>query len=98
MTFSEKAVRSWDVPSEEAEPSGRANDPSGAATEPLRDELRERNGISWPAKIFRFIARLDFVRAQSSLPRHAYSEFAGHHGLEATRYGDWEYSGRCTDF
>jgi hypothetical protein len=37
-------------------------------------------------------------RKRSSPPRQAYSEFAGHRGLDATRYGDWEYSGRCTDF
>ena len=30
--------------------------------------------------------------------RKAYNEFRGTTGLDATRYGDWEYSGRCTDF
>ena len=30
--------------------------------------------------------------------RRVYSEFAGRRGVEATRYGDWEYGGRCTDF
>ena len=30
--------------------------------------------------------------------REVYTEFRGHRGVDATRYGDWEYSGRCTDF
>lgn len=30
--------------------------------------------------------------------RKAYSEFRDTAGVDATRYGDWEYSGRCTDF
>ena len=30
--------------------------------------------------------------------RRVYEEFAGRGGIDATRYGDWEYSGRCTDF
>jgi hypothetical protein len=25
-------------------------------------------------------------------------EIGGPKGLEPTRYGDWEYNGRCTDF
>ena len=30
--------------------------------------------------------------------RIQYHEFGKHAGMEATRYGDWEYYGRCTDF
>ena len=30
--------------------------------------------------------------------RRVYNEFVGQRGLDATRYGDWEYAGRCTDF
>ncbi len=30
--------------------------------------------------------------------RWKYEEFERGHGVSATRYGDWEYSGRCTDF
>jgi hypothetical protein len=32
--------------------------------------------------------------AQPRQPR----EIGGPKGLEPTRYGDWEYNGRCTDF
>jgi hypothetical protein len=30
--------------------------------------------------------------------RYAYTEFNDQDGIDATRYGDWEYTGRCTDF
>ena len=30
--------------------------------------------------------------------RYAYAEFNDKDGIDATRYGDWEYTGRCTDF
>lgn len=30
--------------------------------------------------------------------RWQYDEFENDAGVDATRYGDWEYSGRCTDF
>lgn len=33
-----------------------------------------------------------------SKTRRVYNEFAGTIGKDATRYGDWEYAGRCTDF
>lgn len=33
-------------------------------------------------------------REQSSRP----PELGGRDGLEPTRYGDWEYKGRCIDF
>ena len=33
-----------------------------------------------------------------SKSRSVYNEFVGKRGVEATRYGDWEYAGRCTDF
>ncbi len=40
--------------------------------------------------------------AWSALPsptvRCAYAEFNDKGGIDATRYGDWEYTGRCTDF
>ncbi|HYP36344.1 MAG TPA: DUF1674 domain-containing protein [Stellaceae bacterium] len=34
------------------------------------------------------------VRAPAAQPR----EIGGAEGPEPTRYGDWEYNGRCTDF
>ena len=42
-------------------------------------------------------------RSQPGVPgvgsaRHQYDEFADRDGVDAPRYGDWEYSGRCTDF
>jgi len=30
--------------------------------------------------------------------RWRYDEVGKTGGIDATRYGDWEYSGRCTDF
>ena len=30
--------------------------------------------------------------------RRAYSERQDLPGIDPTRYGDWEYNGRCTDF
>ena len=33
-----------------------------------------------------------------SRSRRVYNEFVGQRGIDATRYGDWEYAGRCTDF
>jgi len=33
-------------------------------------------------------------QAPAALPR----EIGGPQGPEPTRYGDWEYNGRCTDF
>ena len=30
--------------------------------------------------------------------RAAYRHSPGHRGVEPTRFGDWEYNGRCTDF
>ena len=30
--------------------------------------------------------------------RASYDEFPGGRQVDATRYGDWEYGGRCTDF
>ncbi len=30
--------------------------------------------------------------------RWQYDEVGGTGGIDSTRYGDWEYSGRCTDF
>jgi hypothetical protein len=34
--------------------------------------------------------------AQSEVPKPR--EIGGPKGPEPTRYGDWEYNGRCTDF
>ncbi|MGH7045945.1 MAG: succinate dehydrogenase assembly factor 4 [Stellaceae bacterium] len=31
-------------------------------------------------------------------PRPQQQEIGGPAGPEPTRYGDWEYNGRCTDF
>ncbi|HEY1431464.1 MAG TPA: DUF1674 domain-containing protein [Stellaceae bacterium] len=39
-------------------------------------------------------APADSGRPDTSLPR----EIGGPKGPEPTRYGDWEYNGRCTDF
>lgn len=45
------------------------------------------------------IKREPGTRGPPAPPRRgAYSEFAGRGGVDATRYGDWEYGGRCTDF
>ena len=30
--------------------------------------------------------------------RAAYRHHPGHPGVEPTRFGDWEYNGRCADF
>ena len=30
--------------------------------------------------------------------REAYRHHPGQPGVEPTRFGDWEYNGRCTDF
>ena len=30
--------------------------------------------------------------------RWEYDEVGDNGGIDATRYGDWEYGGRCTDF
>jgi hypothetical protein len=30
--------------------------------------------------------------------REAYRHSPGKRGVEPTRFGDWEYNGRCTDF
>lgn len=30
--------------------------------------------------------------------RYKYDDFGKSYGVNATRYGDWEYNGRCTDF
>ena len=30
--------------------------------------------------------------------REAYCHHPGRPGVEPTRFGDWEYNGRCTDF
>lgn len=30
--------------------------------------------------------------------RDRYDDFGKSYGVDATRYGDWEYNGRCTDF
>ncbi|HTV44148.1 MAG TPA: DUF1674 domain-containing protein [Stellaceae bacterium] len=32
------------------------------------------------------------------VPRAGPTEIGGPAGPEPTRYGDWEYNGRCTDF
>jgi hypothetical protein len=36
--------------------------------------------------------------SRDAASRHVYDEFTAGRGVEATRYGDWEYGGRCTDF
>jgi hypothetical protein len=38
-------------------------------------------------------------RSESTQPvAHKPREIGGPKGPEPTRYGDWEYNGRCTDF
>jgi hypothetical protein len=98
MSFSEDRVRSRDVPSKGKRPDGENNRQPGKPREPGRKDQPERGWTSRAPKVFRLIGSLDSLRLRSSPPRQAYSEFAGHRGLDATRYGDWEYSGRCTDF
>ncbi len=36
--------------------------------------------------------------SRDAIARHVYAEFNDGQGVDATRYGDWEYTGRCTDF
>ncbi len=36
--------------------------------------------------------------AREPVPLPATREIGGPKGPEPTRYGDWEYNGRCTDF
>jgi hypothetical protein len=38
------------------------------------------------------------VPAQPTSPPQLPPEIGGPKGPEPTRYGDWEYGGRCTDF
>ena len=40
----------------------------------------------------------DARHGRSPQNRLRYTEFRDRAGVEATRYGDWEYAGRCTDF
>ena len=53
----------------------------------MNDEARDK-GEPRPA------ASARKVRAPAAQPR----EIGGAEGPEPTRYGDWEYNGRCTDF
>jgi hypothetical protein len=53
----------------------------------MKDRLHERDGQAPAAP-----QRKD--QPPSDPPR----EIGGPAGLEPTRYGDWEYNGRCTDF
>lgn len=36
--------------------------------------------------------------APEEVPRSRLREIGGRQGPEPTRYGDWEYKGRCIDF
>jgi hypothetical protein len=38
------------------------------------------------------------VPGDKTLPPLPAREIGGQKGPEPTRYGDWEYNGRCTDF
>ena len=98
MSFSEDRVRAHDTPSRDKRPDGEKDRHTGKASERGREESPEPGWTSRAPKVFKLIGSLDSLRLRRRLPRQAYSEFAGHRGLDATRYGDWEYSGRCTDF
>ena len=68
-----------------------ADDPKLSATSPPRKELT-------PAAQ-RALAEAEARRkaaAENAKPMP--KEFQGPKGPEPTRYGDWEYNGRCTDF
>ena len=56
----------------------------------LRDTLWQGRTAS-PAPE-RVVTRAPYQR------RAAYRHSPGHRGVEPTRFGDWEYNGRCTDF
>lgn len=96
MSVSDKRMREREAPGEPRRP-GRADEGSRGG----RSAAEKPEPGSWTSrapKVFRAMGRLDFRRLARRPARHAYSEFAGRGGLDATRYGDWEYSGRCTDF
>lgn len=98
MSFSEDRVQTRDVPSRDKRPDGEKDRHTGKGSERGREDSPERSWTSRAPKVFKLIGSLDSLRLRPRPPRQAYSEFAGHRGLDATRYGDWEYSGRCTDF
>ena len=54
----------------------------------MDDQGARDNGKQGPA------AAVQKVPGPAVLPR----EIGGPKGPEPTRYGDWEYNGRCTDF
>lgn len=61
----------------------------------LKNELGAFSGKSGGA---RDLLKVSTQHHGLSNVRRVYNEFSGKCGVEATRYGDWEYAGRCTDF
>lgn len=50
------------------------------------------------AALMSAVSRGEPAPARDAAARHVYAEFNDGQGIDATRYGDWEYTGRCTDF
>lgn len=98
MNLWREANDAGEVPADSERGKDRGDPGDGESAEPSREAPDERSWTSRAPKVFRVAGLLGPIGLPSGLPRHAYSEFAGERGLEATRYGDWEYSGRCTDF
>ena len=53
--------------------------------------------VIWPRRALnRALAHATIVTPYQR--RFAYRHHPGRPGVEPTRFGDWEYNGRCTDF
>ena len=72
------------------------------STEASRDRLSARLVSAWRDHWLdaarRLLSAPSLECSEVGAARHEYDEFAGQGGIDATRFGDWEYSGRCTDF
>ncbi len=62
----------------------------------LRD--MPRAGASMATKLARVFKNPRPCGWEVGSARWQYDEVGQKGGIDATRYGDWEYSGRCTDF
>ncbi|MDX1557094.1 MAG: DUF1674 domain-containing protein [Xanthomonadales bacterium] len=57
-----------------------------------------RAGASMATKLARVFKHPRPCGWEVGSARWQYDEMGPKGGVDATRYGDWEYSGRCTDF